>query len=143
MKYLRPFLSIKFLICFMLAWMITNGWSYIFITIGSLKDIKWMLKVALSYQAFLWLPITPEKLVTIPIAMWFNFKFFKDAKTEKMFKELKVQALKDFVCVYMCAYIRIIFPCKTFLLHFYYIFVAILLHPWYNIREVRKRCVKS
>lgn len=94
-NYLKPFLSIKFLICFFLAWMITNGWSYIFLAIGYLKDIDWMLKVALAYQAFLWLPITPEKLITIPIAMWFNFRLFKDDKTAALLDDLKAQALKD------------------------------------------------
>lgn len=94
-NYLKPFLSIKFLICFFLAWMITNGWSYIFLALGYLKDIDWMLKVALGYQAFLWLPVTPEKLITIPIAMWFNFRLFKDDKTALLLSNMKAQALKD------------------------------------------------
>ena len=94
-NYLKPFLSIKFLVCFFLAWMITNGWSYIFLAIGYLKDIDWMLNVALAYQAFLWLPVTPEKLITIPIAMWFNFRLFKDDKTTLLLSNMKSQAQSD------------------------------------------------
>ena len=94
-NYIRPFLSIKFLICFGLAWMITNGWSYIFVAVGASAKIDWMLTVGTSYQAFLWLPVTPEKLVTIPIAMWFNFLLFKDKKTEENLKKMKQQALDD------------------------------------------------
>lgn len=67
--YIKPFLNIRFVISFGIAWMITNGWSYIFVAVGGALDIKWMLSVGLGYQAFLWLPITPEKLVTIPLAV--------------------------------------------------------------------------
>ena len=94
-NYLRPFMSWKFLLCFFLAWLVTNGWSYIFIIIGTTCDINWMLNTALSYQAFLWMPFTPEKLVTIPMAMWFNAKMFKDEKTHNNLTKMKEQALKD------------------------------------------------
>ena len=89
------------ILCFFIAWMITNGWSYIFIAIGSLKDIEWMLDVGLAYQAFLWLPITPEKLVTIPIAMWLNLKVFKDAKTAAALAALKRKAFEEYLCIRM------------------------------------------
>jgi hypothetical protein len=75
--------------------MITNGWAYVFIVIGSTCNITWMLTVGTSYQAFLWMPFTPEKLVTIPIAMWFNFKLFKDEKTDILLKNMLNQAKED------------------------------------------------
>ena len=104
------------ILCFFIAWMITNGWSYIFIAIGSLKDIEWMLDVGLAYQAFLWLPITPEKLVTIPIAMWLNLKVFKDAKTAAALAALKKKAFEEYLCIrmYICLrmYVRMM-PKRT------------------------------
>ena len=64
-------LNPRFLLCFGLAWMITNGWCYIFIGVGSYYDIEWMFYVGTTYLAFLWLPITPEKIITIPMAIGF------------------------------------------------------------------------
>ena len=48
--------------------MITNGWSYILLGTETLFDIAWMKAVAAGYLAFLWLPVSPEKLVTLAIA---------------------------------------------------------------------------
>ena len=94
-NYLRPFLSLKFLVCYLLAWLIVNGWSIAFIIIGAIFDIEWMLGVGIGYQAFWYLPLTPEKLITIPMAMWFNFKLFKDKKNQKILTNMKDQALYD------------------------------------------------
>ena len=81
-KLIRFLLNPRFLLCFGLAWMITNGWCYIFIGVGSYYDIGWMFAVGTTYLAFLWLPITPEKIVTIPLAIAFLRAFFpKDEKT--------------------------------------------------------------
>lgn len=73
---IKPYLTWHFLLCFGIAWMITNGWSYIFVLLGSVLHIRWMLTIGASYLAFLWLPITPEKVITIPIACWFVRKIF-------------------------------------------------------------------
>jgi hypothetical protein len=94
-NYLKPFLSWKFLLCFFLAWLITNGWSYIFIIIGLACDIKLLLNIGIGYQTFLWLPITPEKLITIPMAMWFNFRIFHDKQTDELLVNMKQQAKED------------------------------------------------
>ena len=56
-------------VSFAIAWLITNGWGYIFLALGPLLKIKWMTYVGSAYIAFLWLPFTPEKLVTIPLAL--------------------------------------------------------------------------
>lgn len=86
---IKPYLTWHFLLCFGIAWMITNGWSYVFIILGKALSIKWMLTIGASYLAFLWLPITPEKVVTIPIAIWFVRKLFpNDFETIKKIKEL-------------------------------------------------------
>ena len=84
----------RLLLCFGVAWMITNGWSYILLILGLLLRIGWMIAVASAYQAFLWFPFTPEKIVTFAIAIWFMKIFFpNDTKTlgvlREMFAKLK------------------------------------------------------
>lgn len=37
---------------------------------GIFLKIKWMQVVATSYLAILWLPCTPEKLITIPLSVF-------------------------------------------------------------------------
>ena len=76
------FLNPRLLLCFGLAWIITNGWSYVFFTLGTWLDIPWMAAVGRAYLTFLWLPISPEKLVTVAIAIaLLRFLFPKDQKT--------------------------------------------------------------
>lgn len=60
--YLKP----SIIVSFGIAWFITNGWAYTFLIIGT----PVMRKIALSYIAFLWLPISPEKIVTIPLGLF-------------------------------------------------------------------------
>lgn len=68
-KLYRFLLNPRFLLCFGIAWMITNGWSYVMMGFGAFLDVKWMMAVAGAYLAFLWLPISPEKIVTVTISM--------------------------------------------------------------------------
>ena len=94
--YLKPFLNFKFLICFGIAWIITNGWSYILFALGITLNIKWAITVSSAYIAFLYFPFTAEKLITIPIALGFHHLFFKnDIKTKEQLLELKRQAKED------------------------------------------------
>lgn len=66
-KYLK---DPKLFLAFLIAWMITNGWSYVMLGFGIFLKIKWMQVVATSYLAILWLPCTPEKLITIPLSVF-------------------------------------------------------------------------
>lgn len=59
----------RLLLCWLIAWIITNGWSYIMFGLGTYLEIKWMIAVSGAYLAFLWLPISPEKIVTCAIAI--------------------------------------------------------------------------
>lgn len=59
----------RFLLCVGMAWFITNGWSYVMLAAGTYFQIGWMIAVSAAYLAFLWLPISPEKIVTLLIAM--------------------------------------------------------------------------
>ncbi len=75
-------LNPRFLLCFGIAWMITNGWAYVLLGIGAFYEINWMLAVGGAYLAFLWMPFSPEKIITIPIAIFFlRWLFPKDEKT--------------------------------------------------------------
>lgn len=72
----------RLLVCIALAWVITNGWSYFLFFIGTTAKIHWMTAVSSAYIAFLWLPISPEKLVTFAIALGLlKLLFPKDQKT--------------------------------------------------------------
>jgi len=86
-----------FLLCFGIAWLITNGWSYIMLGIGTYFGIKWMIKVASAYLAFLWLPISPEKIVTFAISIGLiRIIFPKDEKTLGQLKDLLKKAKNSF-----------------------------------------------
>lgn len=58
------------LICYGIAWIITNGWSYLALVVGLMCRWKWLYGVAGTYLTILWIPGTPEKLVTALIALW-------------------------------------------------------------------------
>ena len=82
-------LNPRFLLCFGLAWMITNGWSYVMMGFGVWFGIEWMMAVAGAYLAFLWVPLSPEKIVTCLIAMFLlKWIFPNDQKTLGVLKRL-------------------------------------------------------
>ena len=68
-KALQFIANPRLILCFLAGWMITNGWSYIMFGIGTYLEIPWMIAVSGAYLAFLWLPISPEKIVTCAIAL--------------------------------------------------------------------------
>lgn len=77
------------LLCFGLAWCITNGWAYAFLGLGAWLGIPWMAAVASSYMVFLWLPLTPEKIVTVAIALFLLKRLFpNDQKTLRILRNL-------------------------------------------------------
>ena len=84
-KYLK---DPRLLLSFIIAWMITNGWAYVMLGFGMFMKIKWMQVTATSYLAILWLPCTPEKLITIPLSV-FIYKKLTKRKNKK--DERKVQ----------------------------------------------------
>ncbi len=87
----------RLLLCVAIAWMITNGWSYLLFGIGTYLGIEWMIAVAGAYLAFLWLPVSPEKIVTFAIAIWLLRLFFpNDRKTLAVLKELYHKAKAAF-----------------------------------------------
>ena len=86
-KALQFIANPRLIICFMIGWRITNGWSYILFGIGTYLEIPWMIAVSGAYLAFLWLPISPEKLVTFAIAIaLLRWLFPNDQKTLAVLK---------------------------------------------------------
>ena len=72
----------RLLLCFGLGWMITNGWAYILLAIGTWLGIEWMAAVSGAYLALLWVPFTPEKIITCAIALaLLRWLFPGDTKT--------------------------------------------------------------
>ena len=92
-KFLRFLLNPRFILCFGIGWMITNGWSYILLGLGSFYDIGWMKAVAGAYLAMLWLPISPEKIVTVAIAIGLlKLLFPHDEKTLAVLHNMRMKA---------------------------------------------------
>lgn len=83
-------LNPRLLLCFGIGWMITNGWSYVLLGVGTWLDNEWMIGVASAYLAFLWLPVSPEKLLTVTIAITLlRWMFPNDQKTLGILKQMK------------------------------------------------------
>ena len=83
------FANPKLLLCLGIAWIITNGWSYILLAIGTIFEINWMIIVSSAYLTFLWIPFTPEKILTFIIAIFLlKVLFPKDEKTLAIIMDL-------------------------------------------------------
>ena len=96
-KVIRFITNPRLLLCVAIAWLITNGWSYILFGVGSYFGIHWMTAVAGAYIAFLWLPISPEKIVTFTIAIaLLRLLFPNDQKTLAVLKGFYEKVLKGF-----------------------------------------------
>ena len=89
-------LNPRLLMCLLIAWMITNGWSYIMFGLGLLLKIDWMYMVGGAYMSLLWLPFTPEKLITVLIAIGLmRFLYPKDQRTLGVLKAKLARFRKD------------------------------------------------
>ncbi len=86
-------LNPRLLLCLGIAWIITNGWSYVFLALGSALDIAWMQAIGGGYVAFLWFPVSPEKLLTVAIAIvLLRLLFPNDEKTLQVLKDMMSNA---------------------------------------------------
>lgn len=83
----------RLLLCIAIAWFITNGWSYVMLGIGTYYNIEWMIAVSGAYLAFLWLPVSPEKIITFAIAIaLLRLLFPNDKKTLAILKRFYEKA---------------------------------------------------
>ena len=81
-KAVRLLLNPRFVMCFGIAWFLTNGWSYVALGAGTFFGIPWLTAIATGYLALLWIPFTPEKLITAAIAIaLLRWLFPQDEKT--------------------------------------------------------------
>ena len=75
-------LNPRLVLCLGLGWMITNGWAYVLTAIGALLQIPWMAAVGGAYLSLLWCPFTPEKIITVLIALFLRKRIFpQDTRT--------------------------------------------------------------
>lgn len=97
-KFIQFFANPRLILCFGLAWIITNGWSYVVFGIGTWLGIEWMQAVGGAYLAFLWFPFSPEKVVTIAISIiLLKFFFPNDQKTLAVLKEMRSKVKEELV----------------------------------------------
>ncbi|MBP0971450.1 MAG: hypothetical protein IKX57_05105 [Oscillospiraceae bacterium] len=93
--WVRALTNPHLLISVGIAWFITNGWAYCAIGLGAFLEIGWLLKAGSVWAAMLWVPGTPEKLVTFPIAIFIlRLLFPNDTRTLAMI-DRKWKAAKD------------------------------------------------
>ena len=79
--------------------MITNGWAYL-IAFAPLNLPSWVTWLARTYIGIIYLPTTPEKLITFPIAIWVHVRLFKyDHKTKHQLEDMHEQAKQDWITV--------------------------------------------
>ncbi len=89
-KMLSFLLNPHLVLCFGLAWLVTNGWSYIGAALGAALGWEWLTAISSAYLAMLWFPFTPEKLVTCIIALWLLKRLYPDdQKTLAVLQDLK------------------------------------------------------
>jgi hypothetical protein len=67
-EWAKPYFTWKMAPFLIIAWMITNGWSYVFVALGPIIGASWMTWIGGIWIGFLWLPFTIEKPITLFIA---------------------------------------------------------------------------
>lgn len=83
-------LNPRLLLCLGIAWFITNGWAYIAAALSLWLKIDWLTAVSGAYLAALWIPFTPEKIITVIIAIFLLKLFFpNDKKTLEKLHNMK------------------------------------------------------
>lgn len=94
-KILSFLFNPHFMLCFGIAWLITNGWAYILLLLGGALHVSWMMVLASGYLAFLWVPCTPEKIITVSIAVFLLKKLFPEDEKTLMVLKSYYQKVKD------------------------------------------------
>ena len=89
--YISPFLNWRILVIYVPIWFLMSGWTYLFIFLGTRYKISWMLASGTFWATLLWLPITPEKLITIPLTLLIYIRWVGhgDPKLEAMVIEAR------------------------------------------------------
>ena len=94
-KIINFFLNPHLIVCLGIGWFITNGWAYLAILIGIILNQSWIYSIAAAYLTILWIPFTPEKIITVIIAIWLLSKLFPDdVKSLSVLRSLKKKYIK-------------------------------------------------
>ena len=89
-------LNPRLILCFGIAWIITNGWAYITLAISTWLRIGWLMAISGGYLAALWVPFTPEKIITLIIAIFLLKRLFpNDKKTLEKLYNMKEKAKEE------------------------------------------------
>lgn len=95
LDWARPYLTLKMIPCLFLAWVITNGWAYVFVTVGPILGLRWMTIVGSTWIAILWMPWTLEKpLITIPLACLIYRLIYREKFVKKVANDADRQIKK-------------------------------------------------
>ena len=70
--------NFKFLLSYCIAYIIVNGWSYVFVAIGYVFNITWLFTTGITWLTILWMPNGVCFIVTIPPAILIHWWLFKD-----------------------------------------------------------------
>ena len=93
----RFILNPRLLLCYGLAWLLTNGWAYAATVVGTYLKMEWLVILASSYLALIWLPFTPEKIITVGIAIvLLRLLFPKDEKTVRVLRDMYSRAKEKY-----------------------------------------------
>lgn len=83
-------LNPRLLLCLGIAWFITNGWAYVCMGLGLILKSQWLIGISGGYLAALWIPFTPEKIITVIIAIFLlKLLFPNDKKTLEKLHNMK------------------------------------------------------
>ena len=94
--YIAPFLNWRILVIYVPIWFLMSGWTYLFIYLGTRHHISWMLAAGTFWATLLWLPITPEKLITIPLTLWIYIRWRSKGDTvSNQLQSMLNEARKD------------------------------------------------
>lgn len=97
-KAYRFLLNPHLVLCLGIAWLITNGWSYIAAVLGPALGWEWLTAISAAYLAMLWFPFTPEKILTAIIAIWLLKKLFpEDQRTLQVLKDFKSRVREKYM----------------------------------------------
>ncbi len=93
--WLRALTNPHLLISVGIAWFITNGWAYCAFGLGMWREIAWLRNAGTVWLGMLWLPGTPEKLVTFALAMGILRLLFPDDTRTLAMVRRKSKALRE------------------------------------------------
>lgn len=92
--WLRALTNPHLLVSLGIAWFITNGWAYCAVGFGWYFDIQWMLRAGTVWLGILWMPGTPEKIVTFAVAIGIlRLLFPDDTRTLAMIRRKNKQLI--------------------------------------------------